>query len=109
VTRRTRRNTPIKPPVKGRLVEQPAPRPTPARRDPSTVRGLRSGFFCPDCRSELLTQDLTILLCSGCGLGYWQRGGEIVREGETDAVVTPDTHVPRAQARMRPAKPKRNS
>jgi len=101
VSKRARRNTPVKPPVKGRIIEPPKPVPKPVPRDPATVRGLRSGVYCPDCRTELLSQDLTILACPGCGNGFWQRGGEIIREGEMEAIATPDTHVPKAQAKIR--------
>ena len=47
---------------------------------------------------------LTGLACPGCGLGYWTRGAELVREGEVDAVETPSTQLPRAQAKVRSPK-----
>ena len=73
----------------------------PPRRDPATVGGMRSGMHCPDCRTELLHQELSTLACPGCGRGFWQRGGELIREGELEAVEVPDTHVPHARARIR--------
>ena len=101
---RKRRPTPQKPPVRGRIVEPAKPAaPKPPRRDPSTVTGNRSGIYCPDCRAELLHSFTAFgtLACPGCGLGYWTRGAELVREGEVDAVETPSTQLPRAQAKVR--------
>jgi Zn-finger nucleic acid-binding protein len=59
-------------------------------------------MHCPTCRAELLHQPLSTLACPGCGRGYWQRGGELVPEGEHDAIEVPSTQLPRA--RVRPKK-----
>jgi hypothetical protein len=106
VTKRKRRPTPQKPPVRGRIVEPakpPVPKPPPPRRDPATVIGIRSAIYCPDCRTELLHDVAAFgtLACPGCGLGYWMRGAELVREGEVEAIETPSTQLPRAQAKVR--------
>lgn len=103
---RKRRPTPQKPPVRGRIVEPPkppAPRPAPPRRDPATVGGIRAGIHCPDCRTELLHDAAAFgtLACPGCGLGYWMRGAQLVREGELEPIEAPSTQLPRAQASIR--------
>lgn len=99
---RKRRPTPHKPPIKGRIVEPPALKPPRPVRDPATVGGIRSGMHCPDCRTELLHQDLgAVLACPGCGVGYWMRGAELIPEGEYEAVEVPGTALPRAQAKIR--------
>jgi hypothetical protein len=100
---RKRRPTPAKPPLKGRLVEPPAPPAPRPRRDPARVSGLRSSVYCPECVTELLHDPSAfgLLACPGCGLTYWQRGAQLVPEGSTDAVDTPSTTLPRAQARIR--------
>jgi uncharacterized Zn ribbon protein len=86
------------------LVTPPAP-PEPA---PSVVtvatdsaQGMRAHVFCPACRAELVHEHLSELVCSGCGERYWQRGGEVVPAGETEAVETPGTELPGARARFR--------
>ena len=87
--------------MRGRLVETPAPKPPPVRRDPATVGGLRSGFDCPACRVELLHQEFGNLACPGCGHGYWIRGAELVPDGEHEAIEVPDRALPRARATIR--------
>ena len=100
---RKRRPTPQKPPVRGRIVEPAkpaAPKPPAPRRDPATVTGNRSGMHCPDCRAELLHSFAAFgtLACPGCGLGYWTRGAELVREGEVDAVEAPSCRARRRRS-----------
>lgn len=99
--RRKHKPTPQKPPLKGRLVEPPAPKAARPVRDPATVGGIRSGMHCPECRAELLHQQPGALACPGCGLGYWMRGAELIPEGEHEAVEVPGTTLPRAQAKIR--------
>lgn len=43
---------------------------------------------CPDCRSALSFELLYKMRCVGCGAKFWFRGGEVIREGETEAVST---------------------
>lgn len=104
---RPHKPTPQKPPLRGKLVDAGprAAKPPPVRRDPATVGGLRSGIHCPECRVELLHQDLGILACPGCGLGYWMRGAQLIPEGEHDPIDIPDTTLPQARARIRKREP----
>jgi uncharacterized Zn ribbon protein len=91
------RTGPRTPPV----TAPPAPEPAPVSHTPETTQGMRAGVFCPDCRAELLHEQLSELVCSGCARHYWQRGGEVVPAGEVEAVETPGTELPGARARFR--------
>lgn len=78
-----------------------APPPPPPASATDNPQAMRAGVFCPACRAELVHERLSELMCSGCGARFWQRGGEVVPAGETEAIETPSTELPAARARFR--------
>ena len=84
-----------------RAAEVVVPEPAAAAHAAEPPQGMRAGIFCPACRAELVYEQLSELTCSGCGTKYWQRGGEVVPVGESEAVETPGTELPAARARFR--------
>jgi hypothetical protein len=78
-----------------------APAPAPEAPAGVAAQGMRAGIYCPACRAELVHEQLSELVCSGCAKKYWQRGAELVPDGETEAIEMPDTSLPGARARFR--------
>jgi len=79
---------------------RPAPLPSLIAQGANSTNGMRAGVYCPECRAELVHQQLSELACSGCGRRFWQRGAEVVPAGGTEAIETPDTTMPEARARF---------